>query len=91
MSRTIARAAARIAAMALSRDKTAKHQCFRIKNLHAKEIVELVQGWPSIAATAGLNQIRLLVTDSLDGAIPSQFVSSEGKRRSSVSICIINQ
>ena len=78
MSRTIARAAARIAAMALSRDKTAKHQCFRIKNLHAKEIVELVQGWPSIAATAGLNQIRLLVTDSLDGAIPSQFVSSEG-------------
>jgi len=78
MSKTIARVAARIAAMALSRDRDAKHQCFRIKNLHAKEIVELVEAWSSIASSADLKEVRLLVTDSLDGAIPSKFVSSEG-------------
>jgi len=78
MARVIARVAARIAASALSRDRKAKHQCFRIKNLHDKEIIQLVQEWPTIASSAGLEGIRLLVTDSLDGAIPPHYVSEKG-------------
>lgn len=78
MSRTIARVAAQIAALALSRDRTAKHQCFRVKNLHDQEIIQLVDEWPAIASTAGLESIRLLVTDSLDGGIPPQYVSEKG-------------
>jgi len=76
MSKTIARVAARIAALALSLDRTAKHQCFRIKNLEDQEIIELVEAWPSIASSSDLKKVRLLVTDGLNGAIASQFVSA---------------
>lgn len=79
MTRTIARVAGRIAALALSRDITARHQCFRIKNLHAEEIIHLVEAWPTVADSAGLTKVRLLVTDSLNGRIASQFVTKEDK------------
>lgn len=79
MSRTIARVAAKIAALALSRDTTAQHQCFRIKNLHTEEIIHLVEAWPAVAESTGLINVRLLVTDSLNGRIASEFVSEESK------------
>jgi S-DNA-T family DNA segregation ATPase FtsK/SpoIIIE len=78
MTKTIAIVAAKIASFALSRDRNAKHQCFRIKNLHDQEIIELVAAWPNIATSVGLDQVRLLVTDSLGGAIPAQFVAAIG-------------
>ncbi|MDL5030963.1 FtsK/SpoIIIE domain-containing protein [Pelomonas sp. APW6] len=54
------------------------HQCFRIKNLHADEVVQFVEAWPEAARTAQLEQVRLVVADGLDGALPPQFVAESG-------------
>lgn len=78
MSKILAKVAARVAALALTRDRAAVHQCFRIKNLHADEVVQLVEAWPEAASTARLEQVRLVVADGLDGAVPSQFVAEPG-------------
>lgn len=78
MSRTLAKVAARVATLALTRDRAAMHQCFRIKNLHADEVVQLVEAWPEAARAAKLEQIRLVVADGLNGALPSQFVAESG-------------
>ena len=75
MSKTIAKVAARIAALALSKDKDAKHQCFRIKNLEKNEIIQFIESWGPISKSKGLEKVRILVTDSLDGAIPPQYVA----------------
>jgi len=78
MSKTLAKVAARVATLALTRDREAMHQCFRIKNLHADEIVQLVEAWPEAARTARLEQVRLVVADGLNGTLPSQFVAESG-------------
>ncbi len=78
MSRTLARVATRIATFALTRDRQAAHQCFRIKNLHADEVAQLVSEWPDAARAADLEQVRLVVADSLGGAVPPQFVAEPG-------------
>lgn len=78
MSKTLAKVAARVATLALTRDREAMHQCFRIKNLHADEIVQLVEAWPEAARTARLEQVRLVVADGLDGTLPSQFIAESG-------------
>lgn len=78
MSTTLARVATRIATLALTRDRQAAHQCFRIKNLHADEVVQLVNEWPDAARAADLEQVRLVVADSLGGAVPPQFVAEQG-------------
>lgn len=78
MSRTLARVATRIATLALTRDLSAAHQCFRIKNLHADEVVQLVEEWPAAARAAGLEQVRLVVADDLGGSVPPEFVAEAG-------------
>lgn len=79
MSNTLARVATRIAILALTRDRLAAHKCFRIKNLHPDEVVQLVSQWPDAARAAGLEQVRLVVADSLGGAVPPQFVAEQGR------------
>ena len=78
MSATLARTAIRIATLALKRDASAAHQCFRVKNLNQSEVVQFVQAWPAAARVAGLEQVRLIVANSLDGAIPAQHVAADG-------------
>jgi S-DNA-T family DNA segregation ATPase FtsK/SpoIIIE len=78
MSRTLAKVAARVATLALTRDRAALHQCFRIKNLHAYEVVQLVEVWPEVARAANLEHVRLVVADGLNGALPLQFVAESG-------------
>lgn len=78
MSGTLARTAVRIAALVLRRDSSAEHQCFRVKNLHAEEVVQFVRMWPGAADAAGLSRIRLIVADDLDGAIASGHVAEPG-------------
>jgi S-DNA-T family DNA segregation ATPase FtsK/SpoIIIE len=76
MSKTIAKVSAKIAALALSRDKSAKHQCFRIKNLEKHEIVQFIEGWGPVSNSKGLEKVRILVSNSLDGGIPPQYVAA---------------
>lgn len=78
MSRTLARVATRIATLALTRDRAAAHQCFRIKNLHPDEVIQFVEEWPEAARVASLEQVRLVVADDLGGAVPSAFVAEAG-------------
>lgn len=78
MSKTLATTAVRIAALALSKDRTAAHQCFRIKNLHPEEVVQLVECWPLVAMELGLQAIRLVVADSLGGRVPKHHVAEQG-------------
>lgn len=78
MSRILARVATRIATLALTRDRLAPHQCFRVKNLHPDEVVWFAREWPQAAIAAGLGQVRLVVADSLGGALPPEFVAESG-------------
>lgn len=79
MSKTLARVATRVAILALMRDRQAAHQCFRIKNLHPDEVAQLVSEWSDAARAADLEQVRLVVADSLSGSVPPQFVAEPGK------------
>lgn len=72
---TLANAAARVAALTLSRDREVLHQCFRVKNLNADEAVRFVEAWPDVAASTGLTEVRLLVADSLGGRVAQQYVA----------------
>jgi len=78
MSKTLAYTAARIAALALRKDSAAKHQCFRIKNLHPEEVVQFVECWASISVDSGLSAVRLVVADSLGGRIKPPCVAEPG-------------
>lgn len=78
MSKTLAYTAARIAALALRKDSTAQHQCFRIKNLHPEEVVQFVDCWTSIATDSGLSSVKLVVADSLGGRIAPSCVAEPG-------------
>lgn len=78
MSKTLAYTAARIAALALRKDSTAKHQCFRIKNLHPEEVIQFVECWTSISVDSGLSSVKLVVADSLGGRIAPGCVAEPG-------------
>ncbi|MFC3685827.1 FtsK/SpoIIIE domain-containing protein [Hydrogenophaga luteola] len=77
-SDTLARAATQIAVLVLKRDASAAHQCFRVKNLHADEVLQFVNWWPDAARARGLEKVRLIVADSLNGSIPSAHVAEPG-------------
>lgn len=77
-SNTLAKAAVQIAVLVLKRDASAAHQCFRVKNLHADEVLQFVKWWPSAARAGGLEKVRLIVADSLNGAIPLAHVAEQG-------------
>jgi S-DNA-T family DNA segregation ATPase FtsK/SpoIIIE len=77
-SHTLARTAVRIAGLALTRDRSADHQCFRVKNLHADEVVQFVDSWPTIAQDSRLETVKLVVADSLGGRIAHTYVSEPG-------------
>lgn len=77
-ARILANAAARVAALTLSLDRAALHQCFRIKNLNAEEAIRFVEAWPIVARGLDLLEIRLLVADDLGGKIPPQYVADPG-------------
>lgn len=79
MSRTLARTAARIAGLALTRNDSAAHQCFRVKNLYSEEVVHFVEGWNDVAVRLNLGGVRLIVADSLDGIVPYQHVAEKDK------------
>lgn len=78
MSEILARTAVRIAALVLERNKGAEHQCVRIKNLDAEEVIRFVEAWPAISTAAGLHKVRLVVADDLGGRIPSVHVAEPG-------------
>lgn len=77
-SETLARAATQIAVVVLKRDPSAAHQCFRVKNLHADEVLQFVNCWPDAARARGLEKVRLIVADGLNGSIPSAYVAEPG-------------
>lgn len=79
MSSTLARTAAYIATKVLTRDRTASHQCFRVKNLHPAEVIQFVDVWPSIAEKNGLGAVKLVVADSLGDRIAEQYVADLGR------------
>lgn len=74
----LARTATELAVLVLSKDPSAAHQCFRVKNLHADEVLQFVDCWPEQAHAKGLNKVRLVVADSLNGAIPADYVAEQG-------------
>lgn len=78
MSNTLASTAIQIAVLVLKRNASAAHQCFRVKNLHADEAIQFVGGWPEAARAAGLEKVRLIVADRLNGGVPSHFVAEQG-------------
>ncbi|MDP3834344.1 MAG: FtsK/SpoIIIE domain-containing protein [Hydrogenophaga sp.] len=78
MSYTLASTAIQIAVLVLKRNASAAHQCFRVKNLHADEAIQFVEGWPEAARAAGLERVRLIVADKLNGGIPSTYVAEQG-------------
>jgi S-DNA-T family DNA segregation ATPase FtsK/SpoIIIE len=78
MSEILARTAVRIAALVLERNKGAEHQCVRIKNLDAEEVIRFVDAWPAISTVAGLHKVRLVVADDLGGRISSDHVAEPG-------------
>ena len=77
-SNTLAGTAVRLAALVLTRDRSAAHQCFRVKNLHEQEVVQFVGAWPEAANKLGLEKVRLIVADSLNGKIAEQYVAEAG-------------
>ena len=77
-SNTLAETAVRLAALVLTRDRSAAHQCFRVKNLYEQEVVEFVGAWPKVAIASGLEKARLVVADSLNGKISEQYVAEVG-------------
>ena len=78
MPNTLANTAARIAVLALKRDASAAHQCFRIKNLHRDEVEQFVIAWSNLRHSEGLEKVRLVVADDHGGLIPKEYVASEG-------------
>lgn len=78
MSGVLARTAARVAAIVLERNRGADHQCVRIKNLEAEEVVQFVNCWPAVATAARLHNISVVVADDLGGRIPAAYVASPG-------------
>lgn len=78
MSVTLARTAARVAARVLASNKGAEHQCIRIKNLDAEEVVQFVKAWPVMSIAAGQHQVRLVVADDMGGRIPAEHVAEVG-------------
>jgi len=80
VSHVLALAASELAALALQRNGSINHQCFRIKNLHADEIVAFTKVWAEkVSLRSSLSSVRLLVTDSLGGQVQPQFVAESDK------------
>jgi S-DNA-T family DNA segregation ATPase FtsK/SpoIIIE len=79
MRNVLASTACELAARALKGNGSVNHQCFRIKNLHADEIVAFIDIWDEVSQRYGLQSIRLLVTDSLGNRISSEFVADSDK------------
>lgn len=77
-AKTLARAAVRLAGCALTRDRNAVHQCFRIKNFNEEEVAEFVSVWDHTRESLALSDVRLIVADSLGGRVPAQFVAEPG-------------
>ena len=78
MSKTIATTAISIAIRALTKDVSAAHQCFRIKNLNKTEVLQFVRSWPEAAIKSNLSKVRLVVAENLDGVIPHEYTAEEG-------------
>ena len=74
----VANTAFQIIKNAFSRNGNSAHQCFRIKNLLADEIRELVRLWDESAATSGLGSARLVVAEDLGGQVPTRYVAEAG-------------
>jgi energy-coupling factor transporter ATP-binding protein EcfA2 len=77
-SYTLASTAIQIAVLVLKRNASAAHQCFRVKNLHTDEAIQFVERWREAARAAGLERVRLIVADRLNGSIPSSYVAEQG-------------
>lgn len=78
-SLTLAKTAVRLAGLALTRDRSAAHQCFRVKNFNSDEVVQFVQSWPETAAALSIQNVKLIVADSVDGRVPPEFVAEAGR------------
>ncbi len=63
----------------LTRDRAAASQCLRVKNLLAEEVIQFVAAWTETVQKAGLEAVRLVVADSLQGAIDDRFAAEPGK------------
>ncbi len=54
-------------------------RCFRIKNLQEAEIVSFLAQWKMCAEAAGLAEVRLVVAESLGGAVPPEHVAEKDR------------
>lgn len=75
----IARTAFEIVAASFARQKEVKEKCFRIKNLLSAEVVALASAWKELAAARQLQEVRLVIADSLAGQVPAEFVAEPGR------------
>lgn len=77
-SNTLAGTAVHLSSLVFTHDRSAEHQCLRVKNLIQEEVVQFVGAWPEAANSSGLANVRLIVADSLGGRIPELYVAEVG-------------
>lgn len=68
-----------IISQAFRRNPGITQKCFRVKNLHAIELVRLVAAWKSASGPLGLGDVKLVVAEDLGGQVPPQYVAEPGR------------
>jgi len=62
----------------ITRQKSADHKCFRIKNFTHEEILDFVNIWKSSSSKNGLENISLKVAENIQGKISPEFLAVDG-------------
>lgn len=77
-SNTLAAITFKIVTNALLQENTRGRRAFRIKNLQSEEVQEFAQLWSQNETNENLNNISLIIAESLNGSIPQRYVAATG-------------